>query len=460
MADTVNEKYIISARSILLIPIILAGTIWANSAYAEENNIPPSNCLTTKGSTIISLNPLWISTILTPEKDEDPLDQATIASLLKLSDVFKIHQKDIIILPLPHQSTFMPRDVAKKNNFNVDFAKKYYTNALETLDKNSIKTLNILDSYSKYSNYFEFQRRADHHWTSEGAVMVAAELVKKFSSKDSIPEPKEFSEFLVGLKWKKSRYIAPVLKDITVSPCDVKDHYLTDKDFEFVNNVSNNVEADLFADESKSIALLGTSYSTSSSNTFPRAIEYFSKRPVLNLSADGGGMATALVKNYASILDDDTIDTVIWEVQQLGKQEILGASSLVQGRLLGNCKEGDLIFKSQNISGKYNEWIEVPSFLGSFNTFNLIGYPTAEIEMELSYLDGSRNKVHAFKGSTWVQSNSTKDDNYMWNFAVPTIEEKPGKFLALAGLRLRLSGVRSEVLEGDIDITVNSCLKI
>lgn len=440
--------------------IFACSLMLVQSVSAEVASLPPPECVKPVKDIILSRDPVWIGYSMTNR--EFAMDKAALASLHGLKDVLAKSGKKLFLLFTPYPAIFTPEVVAERNAVNVSDLKSRYRSATAALTAESFDTIDILQAYEPYLASFPYQRKFDHHWTSEGAAMVAAEVARRLLDSVAVPSPQEVAKSIATWDWKPTLYSAPYIKSIIADGCNSDDYKLTDKDFQFPAASSTGDAGDsLFGDQKAGIAVLGTSMSNASNGAFPRALEYFSGKPVINYAVNGGGATTSIYRSLPNVMADDGIDTVLWEMNWPQPDEIFGASSFAQGLISGACNPADPIFRHFELSGNYDEWIIIPNFIGILNKFSVSGDSRAQLTFELSELDVGSNATKQYNGRTRVLGATDENNKKLsWTYKVPSIAGQDGRPNQMAGLRIKLSSFLDYKPSGPVSISVDGCYKI
>ncbi|MGJ8585344.1 MAG: alginate O-acetyltransferase AlgX-related protein [Marinosulfonomonas sp.] len=432
-------------------------TLSASIAEAEQINMISEDCFKPTPNLIVDFEYPWLNT---HGQKNYSLDKQSLTSLSTFNQRISDSGKKLLVLFLPSPAMFTPKHLAPNLRVPASRQRAAYSESIARINTNGIAAPDVIKLYEGYEAEFDFQRRTDHHWTSEGAAIIGFEVARALDPKISLP-PVSFVSDMLAWEYKDTIYTPPNYREHIEEFCELGDFYIVDKDFNIPARDEERVDATetLFGDQNNQIVVLGTSYSTSSESTFPRVLESHSGHPVLNFSMRGGGVSTA-IDDFLSGggLLDKSISTIIWEAQiDLNSSAVFGATSFANGKIMGGCDDEDLLFKQQKISGEFGDWLDVPSFHSDVNTFDIQISKMSRISFELTYEDGSTSI-----GSVFLQNgklgNTQKD--FVWSFYIPDIYTEDGDWLYGRSLRIKVEGHHSYDPKGSYDAAFEACLRV
>jgi alginate biosynthesis protein AlgX len=209
----------------------------------------------------------------------------------------------------------LPSDRQFFKDFNVDAARKNYTEMLENTRTTGLHIVGITD-FSKADTYFY---KRDHHWTTYGAQAQAhalADYIQK-NLKDvykQIPEVQFKTNDPVRVDYEGT------FKSVVEKLCDTKG-IPSEDGFNSVTVLAGDQKADadsLFGDTKKpEIVLVGTSNSKSedSVSNFEGWLKQYLARDVDNRAVSGGGLDTSII-SYLNSKDfkEHPPKILIWEI--------------------------------------------------------------------------------------------------------------------------------------------------
>ncbi len=232
--------------------------------------------------------------------------QIGYSGIQQLNDALKEFGTTLVIVPIPTRGIVHPEFLGGVS-FDVEEAARGYSNYLDNLRARGVLVPSLERLVQLNSSEKLFFAR-DHHWTPEGARVVAkevAQLLAKQSVTAEIPSI-EFSSHLARVEDNPGSY-----QRAAAAMCD---RHFPPEEFPVFESTGH---FDLFDEpEAPDIVLVGTSNSRGGmAFNFDGFLKESLSKDVLNLAKSGGGYDEAILEYLAS--DHFHIDPprfLIWEV--------------------------------------------------------------------------------------------------------------------------------------------------
>lgn len=426
----------------------------ATPAIAETVSMPPPECLVLDKQIYDATYP-WLT-----NKRPNTVPQPSlfdVAALKQLSDLLEMQGKKLVVIPMLSPSASTPPSIARDNDVDVSGLLREHTVAIDKILDGGVEAFDVAKAVQSLPNDFRFQRTTDHHWTAEGAVYTAYKLSQFLFSEIEQDEQGVLAS-LETLPFSTFKSTTPTFRKLVSESCNLNDFFIEDKRFTFPTTPMKkaNVADALFSDDtSDTIALLGTSFSAKDAGqNFPRALEYYSQKPLLDFSTSGGGGTTSWL-NFINdgALENSTVKHVIWEPSYLTQFDtISGAANFASGMISGACANDDLFFSSQNISTEYGVWNEVSEFVGLISKASVYAEHKENLQFKVIFLDKSESTFSSF-----LNGGNIDDPEMPWTFLIPQVVDSNGQTKIVESLHIMVSGYRNYAPKGPLSFDVSIC---
>lgn len=226
----------------------------------------------------------WIFRKKTDFQEEFKIRDKPLSGLIKFKNVLKQQDIELIIALLPTRG-MMHADQVLNQEFDMTKALQSYRDLVQKLNVNGIRTIGYFD---QIPNFYYF---ADHHWTADGARVVAEKISltvedQNFQS-ETFQTEKGAVEIFEGSFQKEYKKVC----HDELSPMKATIYH----------TLSQN--QDLFSDKKPAdIVLIGTSNSDNEASraNFDGFLKQNLSADIYNASISGGGFDTAMLQYLAS----------------------------------------------------------------------------------------------------------------------------------------------------------------
>lgn len=427
----------------------------STTASAETPKLPPIECLDPERDQLYNVDPPWFS-----EKASIGAKNFNVvhaAALRQLADIYKDFGIRLVTVPQIPAASFAPDPIDIGGPFDSRELLLKHSQLVYDYFNAGTDILDIYPATVDFPDETTFHRRTDHHWSEEGAAR-SAQYVSSQLFDTEFPSIDVWYDEFSGFSFEKSPHIPPIMRTIVGPKCFPR-QFAIDKRivaFPSAEGGADLTEDSLFgADPEEKIVVIGTSYSAAGVGyVFPRALEYYSGKPVVNYSIAGGGTASALISSLTDELHlEPSIKTAVWlpaPSNQLPAYS--GAAILAAGVLTGPCSKEKPNYSEPVISTEYGDWFDISELALSSAKFDVFARHDERISLKITLFDEKPVPVEISFGR-----QHRLDEPFVWPLKLP--------FDSLAGIektsveKVMMRLVSSEDISegGPIDIKIAAC---